>query len=239
VKTQEIVFGGLVRILVLATGGLVERPAFLVIVSNAESARNQAKKGSVYFADDAARRIVRGTPDHLIELTEDGHKQAAQTGHAIRERLGVIDHVYMSGYARTDQTAESILAAYPAEERERMKLRMNIFSRERDPGFTYDMTEDGAEAAFPWLNEYWRTFGGFHGATPGLLVFDDPTGSACICTAGRGTASTTPTGPATDEQWPLHDRRIRRTQIRKPTVSGQAAAPRGAAMDLVSCRLVG
>ena len=123
----------------------MERPALLVIVRHAESARNQAKKGSVYFADDAARRVVRGTPDHLIELTEDGRKQAAQTGHAIRERFGAFNYVYTSGYARTEQTAEGILAAYPAEERERMKLRMNIFIRERDPGYTYDMTEAEAK----------------------------------------------------------------------------------------------
>jgi broad specificity phosphatase PhoE len=145
----------------------VRRPALLVIVRHAESARNQAKKGSVYFADDAARRVVRGTPDHLIELTPDGHQQAAQTGTAIREKFGVFDYVYTSGYARTEQTADGILAAYSPEERARMQLRHNIFIRERDPGFAYDMTQSEAEAAFPWLAEYWRTFGGFMARPPG------------------------------------------------------------------------
>jgi broad specificity phosphatase PhoE len=145
----------------------VQRPALLVIVRHAESARNQAKKGSIYFADDAARRVVRGTPDHLIELTPDGHKQAAETGVAIRERFGAFDYVYTSGYARTEQTAEGILSAYPPAERERMKVRMNLFIRERDPGFSYDMTQEEAETAFPWLNEYWHTFGGFMARPPG------------------------------------------------------------------------
>jgi broad specificity phosphatase PhoE len=145
----------------------MKRPALLVIVRHAESARNQAKKGSVYFADDAARRVVRGTPDHLIELTEDGIKQAAETGSAIRDRFGVFDYVYTSGYARTVQTADGILAAYSAEERERMKVRMNLFIRERDPGYAYDMTTDEAEAAFPWLSEYWQTFSGFFARPPG------------------------------------------------------------------------
>lgn len=143
------------------------RPALLVIVRHAESARNQAKKGSVYFADDAARRVVHGTPDHLTELTENGHKQAIETGIAIRERFGAFDYVYTSGYARTEQTAQGILAAYSPAERERMHVRMNLFIRERDPGFAYDMTEEEAEAAFPWLNEYWRTFGGFMARPPG------------------------------------------------------------------------
>jgi broad specificity phosphatase PhoE len=145
----------------------VQRPALLVIVRHAESARNQAKKGSVYFADDAARRVVKGTPDHLIELTEDGHKQALETGHAIRERFGTFDYVYTSGYARTEQTAAGILAAYPEQERTLMRQRMNLFIRERDPGFSYDMTEVEADAAFPWMSEYWRTFGGFMARPPG------------------------------------------------------------------------
>jgi broad specificity phosphatase PhoE len=145
----------------------VQRPALLVIVRHAESARNQAKKGSVYFADDAARRIVRGTPDHLVELTEDGHKQALETGIAIRERFGVFDYVYTSGYLRTEQTAQGLLAAYTEAERERMQVRMNLFIRERDSGFAYDMTEAEAEAAFPWLSEYWQTFGGFMARPPG------------------------------------------------------------------------
>ena len=145
----------------------MQRPALLVLVRHAESARNQAKKGSVYFADDEARRVVQGTPDHLIELTPDGHQQAAETGAAIRERFGVFDYVYTSGYARTVQTAEGILSAYPKQERDLMKVRMNIFVRERDPGFSYDMTQDEAETAFPWLGEYWRTFGGFMARPPG------------------------------------------------------------------------
>jgi broad specificity phosphatase PhoE len=156
----------------------VQRPALLVIVRHAESARNQAKKGSVYFADDAARRVVHGTPDHLIELTAEGHQQAQQTGVAIRERFGVFDYIYTSGYSRTEQTAEGILAAYTDTEREQTKVRMNLFLRERDPGFTYDMTVAEAESAFPWLDEYWRTFGGFMARPPGGESLADVVGRA-------------------------------------------------------------
>jgi len=44
------------------------RPALLVIVRHAESVRNQAKKGSVYFADDAARRVEDGGDRPTSEL---------------------------------------------------------------------------------------------------------------------------------------------------------------------------
>ena len=152
------------------------RPALLVLVRHAESARNQAKKGSVYFADDAARQIVRGVPDHLVELTGDGHRQAVETGHAIRSRFGTFDYVYTSGYARTEQTAEGILSAYPPAERDRMRLKSDLFIRERDSGFAYDMTTAEAEVAFPWLNEYWQTFGGFMARPPGGESLADVTG---------------------------------------------------------------
>jgi broad specificity phosphatase PhoE len=139
----------------------------LVIVRHAESVRNQIKKDTVYFADDAARRVVRGTPDHLIELTADGQEQARQTGQAIRERFGAFDCVYTSGYTRTEHTAMGVLSAYTAEERARTPVVTNLYVRERDPGYTYDMTEAEAAEAFPWLEEYWQTFGGFFSRPPG------------------------------------------------------------------------
>ena len=145
----------------------MQRPALLVIVRHAESVRNQIKKDTIYFADDAARRVVRGTPDHLIELTEAGHEQARQTGQAIREQYGVFDYVYTSGYTRTEETADGLLSAYTDEERKSTDVRMNLFIRERDPGYTYDMTEAEAIAHFPWIEEYWQTFGWFFSRPPG------------------------------------------------------------------------
>lgn len=142
-------------------------PTLLVVVRHAESIRNQIKKDTVYFADDAARRVIRGTPDHQVPLTPAGHEQARQTGHAIRERFGVFDYVYTSGYTRTEETAQGLLEAYPDEERARIKVERNFYIRERDPGYAYDMTEAEAKAAFPWLEEYWRTFGPFFSRPPG------------------------------------------------------------------------
>src|SRR5258708_2895768 len=129
----------------------MERPRRLVLVRHAESARQQAKKDSTYFADDEARRTVRDIANHKIELTPLGVAQARATGIDLRERFGAFDHVYDSGYQRAVQTAEHILHAYTEEERAAMPVRHNIFIRERDPGYAYDMTAEEAEAAFPWL----------------------------------------------------------------------------------------
>jgi broad specificity phosphatase PhoE len=87
-----------------------------------------------------------------------------------------VDYVYTSGYKRTVETADGLLAAYSDTERAQMKVRMNLFLRERDPGHAYDMTEAEAEAAFPWLNDYWRTFGGFMARPPGSESLADVVG---------------------------------------------------------------
>jgi broad specificity phosphatase PhoE len=143
------------------------RPALLVLVRHGQSQRNVVKKANRFFLDDEARRSVRGVPDHLIELTDEGRRQAQQTGVAVREQYGPFDYVVHSGYRRTIQTTEEILAAYSDAERARMPVRHHLFVRERDAGHAYDMTDAEAQAAFPWLNDYWTTFGPFFARPPG------------------------------------------------------------------------
>ncbi len=145
----------------------IDRPSQLIFIRHAESARNEAKKGATYFADDAARRLVKGIPDYKIPLTENGTEQARKTGLYLRERFGVPDYIYHSGYLRTIQTMEGILEAFSEQERTTMNVRMNQFIRERDSGYAYDMTTEEAEAAFPWLKEHWATFGGYFSRPPG------------------------------------------------------------------------
>lgn len=139
------------------------RPSLLVIVRHGESARNVAKTGNVFFADDESRRSVRGVADHQISLTEEGLRQARETGVALAQQYGSFDAVYHSGYRRTRETADALLAGFAA----RVSLRSNLFIRERDTGYAYDMTTAEAEAAFPYLDEYWQTSGSFFARPPG------------------------------------------------------------------------
>src|SRR5579872_1430845 len=132
----------------------MERPQQLVLVRHAQSARNEIKKGKVYFEGDEERSAIKGIPDHDIPLTALGVEQAEQTGVALRENHGPFDYVYHSGYVRTADTTEHILSAYSPEERAKIEVRHNPFIRERDPGYTYEMTTEEAEAAFPWLREH-------------------------------------------------------------------------------------
>ena len=153
-----------------ADRGLIEkprRPRLLVIVRHGQSVRNVAKGGAIYFPDDAARSSVRGIPDHKIDLTPEGHRQARITGPALRERFGVFDYAYHSGYNRTDDTLTDILAAYPEAEQDLIRIRFNIFLRERDSGYCYDLTTDEALERYPDLRDYWQTFGAFLSYPPG------------------------------------------------------------------------
>jgi broad specificity phosphatase PhoE len=142
------------------------RPSRLILIRHAESLRNEAKKGSVYFADDEARSRIRGIPDHKIALTPRGIEQAIATGRVL-DCQPKPDYLYHSGYMRTEQTAELILDQYPLQVRKQIKVRINPFIRERDPGYAYDMTTKEAETAFPWLSEHWKTFGGYFARPPG------------------------------------------------------------------------
>jgi broad specificity phosphatase PhoE len=143
------------------------RPDLLVFVRHGQSARQVAKSRNQYFPDEDSRRPVHGIPDWEIPLTEEGHRQAIVTGQSLREQLGTFDYIYHSGYRRTEATAAAILQAYSESERAQMRVRVNPFIRERDPGYTYDMTAAEADAAFPWLSQYWTTFGPWFSRPPG------------------------------------------------------------------------
>jgi broad specificity phosphatase PhoE len=150
-----------------ATAEFAGRPALLVLVRHGQSARNVAKKDNRFFLDDESRKSVQGIPDWQVPLTDEGHRQARATGAGLRSRFGTFDHVYHSGYRRAEETARGILDAYAPAERARMTVHMNGFIRERDNGYTYDMTTAEAEAAFPWLQPYWDTFGPWFSRPPG------------------------------------------------------------------------
>lgn len=143
------------------------RPSLLALVRHAESARNVAKKGNRFFLDDEARKSVQGVADHRTPLTVRGQRQALETGVALRAAFGVFDYAYHSGYRRTRDTLEGLLAGYPDQERARIKTRHHPFLRERDTGYTFDMTTAEAQAAFPWLQDYWQTYGAIFARPPG------------------------------------------------------------------------
>lgn len=141
-------------------------PRLLVVARHAESVRNVAKAGQVFFPDPEARKGLEGEADHLAGLTDTGRAQARALGAELLRVFGQFDLVYHSGYRRTRETAETAVAAMGADA-PAQPLREHLFLRERDAGYTFNMTRDEAEAAFPWLREYWRTVGPLLARPPG------------------------------------------------------------------------
>jgi len=153
-------------------------PRLLVLVRHAESARNVVKGGEAFLPDGTPPSAQARLADHLVPLTAAGHEHARRTGEAIRDRFGAFDAVCSSGYARADQTAAGIAAAYLAAGLDFPAPVISPLLRERDAGYCYGMTRAEAVAAFPWLDEHWRQAGGFFGKPPGGESMADVVGRA-------------------------------------------------------------
>lgn len=145
----------------------MNKPKRIILVRHGESQRNKAKEGSVHFENEEARKSIAGIPDCEIQLTEKGHEQALKTGVGLRTEFGLIDYFYDSGYKRTIQTRENILKAYSKKELSKIQVRSNFLLRERDNGYTYDMTAEEVKKYFPWLQSHFDTFGRFMARPPG------------------------------------------------------------------------
>lgn len=142
-------------------------PELLIFARHAESERNAAKGNNVRFPDECSLGPVRGIPSYEISLTEKGVLQAKRLGQDLSKRFGMVDVIYHSGYKTTIQTVEGILTAYQDDLLTRPKIVQDFLTRERDQGFVYDMHNEEIEEQFPWLREYWQTFGRFFGKAPG------------------------------------------------------------------------
>lgn len=142
-------------------------PRLIVLVRHGESERNALKGDQIFYPPTEAGKLLSAVPSENMPLSQKGWAQARTTGRALRERYGVFDHIYHSGMRRVHETTEGILEAYTSAERVRMSLVHNLRIRERDPGYTYGVTADEANAAFPWLQRHFEVVGKFFGRPPG------------------------------------------------------------------------
>jgi|CXWK01.1.fsa_nt_gi 2,3-bisphosphoglycerate-dependent phosphoglycerate mutase len=157
-----------------------DRPAQIILVRHGQSLLNVAKKTASYFANNVDRNKsgVEGIADEEIPLTPIGARQAKMTGAFLAKHFPAPHYVYHSDYERTRATTRLILDAFPKESLVRMKVRHSPAIREREPGYTYNMTVTEAETHFPWLQPYWQTTGPFYARPPGGESMADVTDRA-------------------------------------------------------------
>lgn len=142
-------------------------PQLLVVLRHAESARNAAKTGKIFFNDADQIDELRTVPDHENPVTEAGIGKARDAGRQLRDTFGSFDVVMHSGYRRTLETMAALLEAWTDSERASMQIAHHLLLRERDGGYAFNFTETQAATAFPWLQEYWRVNGPFFSRPPG------------------------------------------------------------------------
>jgi broad specificity phosphatase PhoE len=142
-------------------------PLRIVLVRHGESERNALKGDQIFYPPTKAGEQLSAVPSENMPLSKHGWEQARATGKALRARYGAFDHIYHSGMHRVHETTEGILESYTDEERIQMPLSHNLRIRERDPGYTYGMTAEEANAAFPWLQHHFAVVGKFFGRPPG------------------------------------------------------------------------
>jgi 2,3-bisphosphoglycerate-dependent phosphoglycerate mutase len=139
-------------------------PSLLVIVRHAESERNVAMEGRLFLSEAKHSNELK-RPDHHVALTSRGHTQATATGKALSTRFGRFDVAYDSGYRRTVETLDRICEAYEPEAQPKRCSDTDL--RERENGYTWNMTTTEVATAFPWLQPYWDATGPFFARPPG------------------------------------------------------------------------
>ncbi|OGL97425.1 hypothetical protein A2318_03475 [Candidatus Uhrbacteria bacterium RIFOXYB2_FULL_45_11] len=139
-------------------------PTCLVFMRHAESQNNKAYGGKLFLECHDQIAEAERRPDHRIVLSEDGHRQALQSGAFLRMKFGFPDAVIHSGHVRTRQTMREVMGAYggamiPVTEDRRF--------REREAGHTYLMPREEVEKNFPYQQPYWDLVGDYYARPAG------------------------------------------------------------------------
>ncbi len=147
----------------------MQHPRNIVIVRHGETDRNGVLRDGRFLKDEDQRAKVKAVPDHRVELTDIGRQQATAIGRVIRDNWGFrsFDVYFDSGYTRSIQTLDLILAVLPPSESDPAKRRSHLDLRERDPGYTFLMTAQEAHSHFPWWKEHEELFGHVYSRPPG------------------------------------------------------------------------
>ncbi len=143
------------------------RPKAIIVIRHGQSLRNLIMGGGFVLPDEAARIRLGDVYDHTVPLTDEGWRQARETGPRLIKTFGMPDCIYHSGYVRAEQTVEGLLEHLQPEERGQIRVYHKIELRERDPGYIWHMTKAEVDCHFPWMQEYHRRVGKFFYRPPG------------------------------------------------------------------------
>src|SRR5579883_1736965 len=126
-------------------------PAEIVFLRHAESLGNITEMQIDHGLLTSYPSAITSVRDADVQLTERGIEQARVTGRYLAEEFGPFDYCYVSPWARTRQTMEHVLDAYPPQQRERMQrhLRFDERLREREMGVLNWLTREEIAERYP------------------------------------------------------------------------------------------
>ncbi|MDR2675738.1 MAG: histidine phosphatase family protein [Opitutaceae bacterium] len=118
--------------------------------------------------------VYETTPDHKIELTGLGQKQAVQAGQRLRNIIKGKTAIYCSPFQRTRQTLEYLLAGFGSAKKQITRIREDPRLREQEWGHLRLLAEIGR------IEKERHAFGTFYYRIPdgesGADVYDRCTG---------------------------------------------------------------
>lgn len=143
---------------------LLSCPMELSIIRHAQSERNAFTNNFQKGSDDSGyvgppeKRELMNLPDHRVNLTEEGHKQAEVSGPGITAEI-TPDIIFLSGYTRTEQTLSGIKRGSSAWDK--VPIKVDLLIRERETGYTWVLVDQPHREVFPFLPTYWDQHGHF------------------------------------------------------------------------------
>ena len=143
-------------------------PALLVVMRHAQSEANLHRE-RLERADSPETHVHIATRDVDVPLTDEGRRQATETGRDLASRYGSFDGVYVSPYRRTRDTAALAVAALTP----RPPLIIEERVREREFGVLEGLTRRGVRELHPQEVERKQKVGKYYYRPPGGESYPD------------------------------------------------------------------
>ena len=152
----------------MSSPGVFKWPSLLVVMRHAQSEANLHRE-RLDRADSPETHVHIATRDVDVPLTDEGRRQAGETGRDLSSQFGPFDAVYVSPYRRTRDTAELVVAAL--QPRPPCIIEERI--REREFGVLEGLTRRGVRQLHPEEVERKQRVGKYYYRPPGGESYPD------------------------------------------------------------------